>query len=123
DLGADGLPVYNGTSRGTRTTTGPANFNQWYRDVPGVNMRVEHTLEMRRNPGSTIWSYSNSAFFPLDVKVLVIQPDRNTTTISRWKHTWSLIMKVVSTLPSAVTTTCLSSSTASWLSISAVCMA
>lgn len=68
DLGADGLPVYNGTSRGTRTTTGPANFNQWYRDVPGVNMRVEHTLEMRRNPGSTIWSYSNSAFFPLDGK-------------------------------------------------------
>ncbi len=34
DLGDDGHPVYAHEGR-SRATTGKANFDQWYRDVPG----------------------------------------------------------------------------------------
>ena len=43
-LGADGLPVYNPTRptnpEGNDPLTTEANFNQWYRDTPGVNQTV-----------------------------------------------------------------------------------
>lgn len=71
DLGKDGLPVY-ASRRSTPTTTGAKNFNQWYRDVEGVNIRIRDEDEdykkliITREPGSTIWSYSNDSFFPID---------------------------------------------------------
>jgi fibro-slime domain-containing protein len=37
-LGDDGKPVYANPSGTTKTTSGQANFDQWYRDVDGVNM-------------------------------------------------------------------------------------
>lgn len=62
DLGADGRPVYAGESF---TTHGEDNFNQWYRNVPGVNMAMSKTLEMNEiTPG--FYRYTNSAFFPID---------------------------------------------------------
>src|SRR6476661_1353927 len=36
-LGSDFKPVYANTNGTTVTTTGKANFDQWYRDVSGVN--------------------------------------------------------------------------------------
>jgi fibro-slime domain-containing protein len=65
-LGEDGLPVYAHSGGRTYTTTGEENFNQWYRDVPGVNYTLHKTLEIERLPDSTIWQYDNSAFFPID---------------------------------------------------------
>lgn len=65
-LGADGLPVYAGGS-GTATTSGQANFDQWFRDVAGVNMTTTKTLTANEtSSGSGIFSYSDSSYFPID---------------------------------------------------------
>ncbi len=62
-LGADGKPVYQG-GQGL-TTTGKADFDQWYNDVPGVNEKTTITLDLTDN-GNGIYSYSNNLFFPID---------------------------------------------------------
>jgi fibro-slime domain-containing protein len=64
DLGADNLPVYAGES-GNPTTTGQANFDQWFRDVPGTNQG--QLLSIPLSPaGGNVFTYSNNAFFPID---------------------------------------------------------
>lgn len=41
-------------------------FDQWYRDVPGVNMTFEKTLELQESaPGSGQFIFDSSDFFPL----------------------------------------------------------
>lgn len=63
DLGADGRPVYS--NRDWRSTTNKKNFDQWYRDVPGVNQRFAINLPLEEvSPG--IWGYENFEFFPID---------------------------------------------------------
>ena len=66
DLGADGLPVYAHDDQGSLTTSGPAAFDQWYRDVPTVNLPVPVNLTVTREPGSNTWTFSDDAFFPID---------------------------------------------------------
>ncbi len=63
-LGMDGKPVYAGNPT-TPTTTGKANFDQWYRDVAGVNVTVlqQLTLTKLMNGG---FRFDDSTFFPLD---------------------------------------------------------
>jgi fibro-slime domain-containing protein len=64
DLGADGKPVYAPPGP-TAVTAGAASFDQWYRDVPGVNMRLMIPLPLTQTqPGN--FAYSNNAFFPMD---------------------------------------------------------
>ena len=66
DLGADDKPVY-ALPGGSRCTTGPAEFAQWYNDVPGVNMHLEGSLTLTESaPGSNLYVYQSSAFFPID---------------------------------------------------------
>lgn len=65
ELGDDKKPVYNHGSEGTLTTTGEENFNQWYRDVPGVNLRKQHSIELIRQPDGT-YQYQNNQFFPIN---------------------------------------------------------
>ncbi|TQV76944.1 PKD domain-containing protein [Aliikangiella marina] len=65
-LGDDNLPVYAHPGSSTPTTTGEDNFNQWYRDVPGVNLRILKNITISREQDSTIWEYKNSSFFPID---------------------------------------------------------
>lgn len=60
-----GKPVYARASGGTLTTTGRDAFDQWYRDVPGVNVTIVDRLQLNRI-GMGIYQYSDSAFFPLD---------------------------------------------------------
>ncbi|MCA9704662.1 MAG: fibro-slime domain-containing protein [Myxococcales bacterium] len=62
-LGGDGKPVYAGGSAGT--TTGAANFDQWYRDVPGVNMTIPIQIPLT-DQGDGTYTYDNPAFFPID---------------------------------------------------------
>lgn len=64
DLGADKKPVYAHTGS-TSVTTGPTEFDQWYRDVPGVNMRVPIDITFK-DDGSGLYVYDNSSFFPID---------------------------------------------------------
>jgi fibro-slime domain-containing protein len=68
-LGADGKPVYAHGTSGTRTTTTEANFNQWYNDVPGVNMSAPLKLRFVKTPGTRIYTYDNQTFFPIDDKL------------------------------------------------------
>jgi len=63
-LGADRKPVY-AHSGGTATTTGKANFDQWYRDTPGVNQTLEFTFPFMPRGGGVL-TYDNQQFFPLD---------------------------------------------------------
>lgn len=66
-LGPDKKPVYAGQA-GNPTTSGQEAFDQWYRDVPGVNMARELTLVAAGAgvPGSEIYTYNNPSFFPID---------------------------------------------------------
>ncbi len=65
DLGMDGRPVYAPDEQGTDTTSGKDNFNQWYRNTPGVNTAISAKLEMiELTPG--FWEYSSNNFFPID---------------------------------------------------------
>jgi fibro-slime domain-containing protein len=45
--------------------TSAATFDQWYRDVPGVNMTFERELELIQNPNTGLYEYSSNDFFPL----------------------------------------------------------
>jgi len=66
-LGVDGKPVYKG-GHGL-TTTGKADFSQWYNDVPGVNEKTTITFDLTDN-GNGIYSYSNFAFSQLTTSSL-----------------------------------------------------
>ncbi|MES2673379.1 MAG: PKD domain-containing protein [Pseudomonadota bacterium] len=66
NLGADHLPVYANKTGGTPSTHGATYFNQWFRDVSGVNKNIPKTLQLKRSVGSSIWTYHNEDFFPID---------------------------------------------------------
>lgn len=65
DLGADGKPVYASATT-TTTTTGKANFDQWYRDTTGVNQTVPITIELAVAAGTAV--INNTSYFPIDTK-------------------------------------------------------
>lgn len=63
-LGADGKPEYAHPGP-TPATTGPAQFAQWYHDVPGINIAIPITLQFTKpSPGTYV--YENADFFPID---------------------------------------------------------
>jgi len=66
-LGADGLPVYAGQA-GNPMTTGQANFDQWYRDVAGVNLADSLTLTLDNTitVDPNVYTFSSNSFFPID---------------------------------------------------------
>jgi len=52
-----------------------ASFNQWYRDVPGVNTSIVVDLELKRRPGTDLYVFDSArdepyrslgGFFPID---------------------------------------------------------
>jgi len=63
-LGADDLPVY-APEGATSVTTGKDSFDQWYRDVVGVNRPIDMTLTLTAGVNGE-WVYDSSAFFPID---------------------------------------------------------
>ncbi len=63
-LGANLKPVYNGNPT-TPTTNGQQYFDQWFNDTPSVNQQKPHSITLTKGSG-TIWTYDNSAFFPID---------------------------------------------------------
>lgn len=62
DLGADLKPVFAGK---TKSTTSADNFNQWFRDTPGVNKSKIVTLPFSIGADGRV-SYDTTSFFPLD---------------------------------------------------------
>jgi fibro-slime domain-containing protein len=65
-LGPDDVPVFNLEGPST-TISGPASFNTWYRDVPGVNLTTTRDFQLTEDPQKPgMFVYSNTAFFPID---------------------------------------------------------
>jgi len=62
-LGADRKPVF-AHDGATTTVSGPASFDQWYRNVKDVNLPF--VLELFFAPAAGTTSFQSSAFFPLD---------------------------------------------------------
>jgi fibro-slime domain-containing protein len=65
-LGADEKPVYAAAGP-TAMTTGPTEFNQWYRNVDGINIAIPYTLVLTKGAGG-ISTFRSDAFFPIDDK-------------------------------------------------------
>jgi fibro-slime domain-containing protein len=64
-LGTDGKPVFVKT--GAMYVTSKDTFDQWYRDVSGINQRFEFKLDMTPGPGG-ISTFDDATFFPIDDK-------------------------------------------------------
>jgi fibro-slime domain-containing protein len=64
-LGADKKPVYAHAGP-TAHTTGKEEFDQWYRDVPGVNFSIPYTIKLDTDPATGISTFASDAFFPID---------------------------------------------------------
>lgn len=62
-LGADRKPVFAHTDA-TATVSGPKSFDQWYRNVKGVNLPF--VLDVFFAPENGTTSFQSRAFFPLD---------------------------------------------------------
>jgi fibro-slime domain-containing protein len=72
ELGADKKPVFSGP---TKSQTTKANFDQWFRDTPGVNLTEEVTLPFVIDAaGKTV--FDTTAFYPLDSKAFGNTPGR-----------------------------------------------
>jgi fibro-slime domain-containing protein len=63
-LGADHKPVYAHPGA-TSHTTGPSEFDQWYRDVDGVNIAIPYTITASVDADGNL-VYDNSNFYPID---------------------------------------------------------
>jgi len=63
-LGPDEKPVYASATT-TPTSTGKTNFDQWYRDVPSVNVSIPFVLPVQKQADGSLL-YESSLFFPLD---------------------------------------------------------
>lgn len=70
-LGLDGKPVYAGLA-GNPTTHGEAAFDQWYNDVPGVNLAAPLTIMLDNTitADPDVFTFADSSFFPIDDMLL-----------------------------------------------------
>jgi len=64
-LGIDKKPVYSYEIGSSPTTSGKANFDQWYRNVPRINKSKKHSIELVRQSDGT-YKYQNNDFFPIN---------------------------------------------------------
>lgn len=85
-LGADGKPVYaKGDGSTSPSTSGAANFNQWYNDVVGVNLTKTISLTLT-DLGGGLYEYSSSSFFPIDGELFGDTPG--------WAHNYHFTMEL-----------------------------
>ena len=59
-----GLPVFTGSGKPGFSDAG--NFDEWFRDVSGVNQRSTLTITLSNAGTPGVYSYSNANFFPID---------------------------------------------------------
>ncbi|HHP7230199.1 MAG TPA: fibro-slime domain-containing protein [Xenococcaceae cyanobacterium] len=62
-IGENKKPQYK---NGSYSTTNKTNFDQWYRDVVGVNQSTSYSIELKDEDKDGIYTYYNASFFPLD---------------------------------------------------------
>jgi len=64
-IGGDGNPVYANPGGATPTTSGQANFDQWYNDVANVNFPINGEIALVETmPG--LFAFDDADFFPID---------------------------------------------------------
>ncbi len=69
-IGLDRKPVYNkGDGSGSATTHGQTSFDQWYRDVAGVNQSTSYSVTLA-DLGGGLYGFSSNSFFPIDDQLL-----------------------------------------------------
>jgi fibro-slime domain-containing protein len=49
--------------------TDPSTFDEWFRDVPDVNLSVMHPIALE-NIGDGVYDYTTNAFYPVDAMLL-----------------------------------------------------
>ncbi|WP_182866130.1 putative Ig domain-containing protein [Rhodopirellula sp. JC639] len=71
ELGSDGLPVLSNDHReGSGIIENAQTFNQWYRDVEGINQNLTVPLLFSETGDETgIYQFSSNSFFPIDNQV------------------------------------------------------
>ncbi len=118
-LGSDNKPVYNPTRPSNDSMYSQTSFSQWYNDTPGVNssMPLAITLSNGQTAPGGVYTYSNSAFFPIDGLLLGNQGQLDASEMSTTSHsplncTPSSPTSPARTSRSPAMTTCSSSSTA-----------
>lgn len=63
-LGLDDKPIFNASAR-PLGFSGAANFNQWWQNVPGVNVsQVSSVYLVETAAGSRVFDYASDAFYP-----------------------------------------------------------
>jgi fibro-slime domain-containing protein len=67
-LGDDGEPVYAHPDGTTPTTTGKADFDEWYHDTPAVNVSAPLSFPLVPIPGGL--GLDSDLFFPIDNQLL-----------------------------------------------------
>jgi len=79
ELGDDGKPVlnpdFNNGNYSKAMLEGPESFNQWYRNVEGVNQSINHTIQLTDADGDGVYRFEASkhngqSFFPIDHKLM-----------------------------------------------------
>ncbi len=67
-IGVDKKPVYAG---GSYSTTTQANFDQWYRDIPGINQSIDNfSIVLTDDDNDGIYRYENTDFFPINNQLM-----------------------------------------------------
>jgi fibro-slime domain-containing protein len=79
-LGSDGKPEYDPAAQNSKPcrsndgktqlpcTTGKANFDQWYRDVPGTNDTFLAAFQFVPDNAGVVFTFDAQAYFPIDHK-------------------------------------------------------
>jgi fibro-slime domain-containing protein len=87
-LGQDGKPVYAHPGATTKSTTGEANFNQWYNNVPDVNIPYLLALHMEVVGGVATFSATlPNSFYPLDGQGFGNQGQKHNYSFTTELHT------------------------------------
>ncbi|GMV13522.1 MAG: hypothetical protein AMXMBFR56_17460 [Polyangiaceae bacterium] len=72
-IGPNSKPAYAGGAK-TPSTTGAANFAQWFNDTAGVNASQEVLFQLV-STGKGTFVYETSFFFPIDGKLFDAEPN------------------------------------------------
>ena len=86
-LGPRRKPVYASNGQ-TPTTHGRANFDQWYRDVSGVNQSTDIQINLDDSDGDGVYTYINSNFFPIDGRLFGNEGRNHNFHFTTEIHAW-----------------------------------
>ncbi len=72
-IGSERKPAFVGSS-GTISTNGPSDFEQWFRDVDGINQSQDLRLDLVAS-GDGTYVYDTDRFFPIDGELFDSDPN------------------------------------------------